>query len=334
MRFLMISILFLMFVSCTPKRETSFYYWKTNFCLDSTSNKYMEQLGVKKLYVRFFDVDMNGNKPLPLAHLVVKQKDDNHEIIPVVFITNRTMSELNSTEINKLAKSILQEIYFMNPALTDKKINQIQFDCDWTASTRENYFYFLNQCKKLKPKIHFSATIRMHQIKDVQTTGVPPVAEGVLMYYATSSPLEFNIQNSILENSVADNYLKNLHQYPLKLNLALPIYSWAILENNYGEKRLLNGIREENMTDTTLFLPLGNNFYLVKKDAYWMNIYLYENYKIKVEEITPEQLLTASRHFSKKYKNGELNTLFFQLDSSNLMHYSIEQLKSISNPDL
>ena len=65
----------------------------------------MEQLGAKKLYVRFFDVDMNGNKPLPLAHLVVKQKDDNHEIIPVVFITNRTMSELNSTEINKLAKS-------------------------------------------------------------------------------------------------------------------------------------------------------------------------------------------------------------------------------------
>ena len=332
MRFLIISLLFLMFVACTPKRETSFYYWKTNFELDSVSKLYLNQLQVNKLYVRFFDVDMNGNKPLPLAHLVVKQKEENHEIIPVVFITNRTMSELDKTSIHKLVNNLLHEIEFMYPKLSSKKINEIQFDCDWTASTRENYFYFLNQCKKLKPKIHFSATIRLHQIKDVQTSGVPPVEEGVLMYYATSSPLEFNKQNSILENSVAADYLKNLNKYPLKLNLALPIYSWAILENNYGEKRLLNGIRVENMTDTSLFLPLGNNFYLVKKDAYWMNIYLYENYKIKVEEITPEQLVKASRDFSKKYKNRELTTIFFQLDSSNLVHYSIEELNHIIKP--
>lgn len=334
MRLFIICSLLLFFVACTPKRETSFYYWKTNFYLDSTSNMYLEQLGVKKLYVRFFDIDLQKDKPSPVAHLSVTAKDMEHAITPVIFITNRTFKNLSNPDIDLLAHQVINEIEFMYPKLSSKKMNEIQFDCDWTASTRNNYFYFLTQCKKLKPKIRFSATIRMHQIKDIQTTGVPPIEEGVLMYYATSSPLEFNNQNSILENSVADNYLKNLHKYPLKLNLALPIYSWAILDNGYNEKKLLNGIRTENMTDTTLFLPLGNNFYLVKKDAYWMNIYLYKNYKIKVEEITPEQLLTASRHFSKKYKNKELNTVFFQLDSSNLVHYSIKQLISISNPDL
>ncbi len=294
----------------------------------------MEHLGVKKLYVRFFDIDLQKDKPAPVAHLSVIAKDMEHAITPVVFITNRTFKNLSYPDIDLLAHHVIKEIEFMYLKLSSKKTNEIQFDCDWTASTRNNYFEFLNQCKKLKPQIRFSATIRMHQVKDVQITGVPPVEEGVLMYYATSSPLEFNMQNSILENSIADNYLKNLHKYPLKLNLALPVYSWAILDNGYNQKKLLNGIRTENMTDTTLFLPLGNNFYLVKKDTYWMNIYLYKNYKIKVEEITPEQLLTASRHFSKKYKNRELNTLFFQLDSSNLVHYSIKQLKSISNPEL
>lgn len=332
MRFLIICSLLLFLVACTPKRETSFYYWKTNFYLDSTSKIYLEQLDVKKLYVRFFDIDLQKNKPAPVAHLSVIAKDMEHAVIPVVFITNRTFTNLSYPDIDTLAHQVIKEIEFMYPNISSKKMDEIQFDCDWTASTRDNYFYFLNQCKILKPKIRFSATIRMHQIKDVQTTGVPPVEEGVLMYYATSSPLEFNNHNSILENSVAAGYLKNLNKYPLKLNLALPIYSWAILENNYGEKRLINGIREENMTDTTLFLPLGNNFYVVKKDAYWMNIYLYENYKIKVEEITPGQLLTASRDFLKKYKNRELTTIFFQLDSSNLVHYSIEELNHIIKP--
>ena len=149
------------------------------------------------------------------------------------------------------------------------------------------------------------------------------------MYYATTNPLEFNDNNSILDNKLAENYCKNIEQYPIPLDVALPIYSWAILENQVGEKRLLNGIRNEKLKDTSLYKSSKPNFYLVKKDHYLDGNYIYEDYTIKIEEISKAQLQQSATFLKNKIKNKELNTIFFQLDSSNLIHYSIDLFKTI-----
>nr|HPH88040.1 hypothetical protein [Chitinophagales bacterium] len=197
-------------------------------------------------------------------------------------------------------------------------------------STRSKYFYFLNIIEKLNPELLISATIRLHQIKDRRQTGIPPIKKGVLMYYATSNPLDVQDENSILENTIANNYIKDLNDYPLNLNIALPIYSWAIVQNQVGEKRLINGIRKQQLSDSTLYKSITPDFYLVKKDHYLNGNYLYEDFTLKVEEISNQDLLLAKKNISEKTKNKELNTIFFQLDSSNLIHYSISDLKTIS----
>ncbi|MBK6276346.1 MAG: hypothetical protein IPF58_17410 [Saprospirales bacterium] len=56
------------------------------------------------------------------------------------------------------------------------------------------------------------------------------------MYYATSNPLDYKEENSILENKHAENYCKEIQNYPIALEFALPTYSWVIIENQVGEE--------------------------------------------------------------------------------------------------
>lgn len=318
------------FSSCQKKqKENSFYFWKTTYKIDSTEQTYLNQLNVKKLYVRFFDVDIEYGNPKPISKILIKEKNNKQQIIPVVFITNETFKSLDKKKIELLANNCIKQIEYLHKNISDKKLQEIQFDCDWTASTSSSYFYFLEEIKRQFPDYQYSCTIRLHQIKDKNKTGIPPVNKGVLMYYATTSPLEFNDNNSILDNKLAENYCKNIELYPIQLDVALPIYSWAILENQVGEKRLLNGIRNEILQDTSIYKPLKPNFYLVKKDHYLQGNYIYQDYTIKVEEISTMQLQQSSEYLKNKIKNKELNTIFFQLDSSNLVHYSIDLFKTI-----
>jgi len=145
-----------------------------------------------------------------------------------------------------------------------------------------------------------------------------------LMYYATSNPLDFSVKNSILEPTLAENYCKNIADYPLLLDVALPIYSWAIIENNLGEKILLNGIRHNMLADSMLYEKIKPNFYTIKKDHYLRGNYLYKGYTIKVETVAEADILRTKIFLRQKIKNKELNTLFFQLDSSNLIPYSLK----------
>ena len=317
-------------IACKKQHATSFYFWETTYEISPIEKKYLDELNVQKLYVRFFDVDRKNNEAIPIGEINIKEKNTQQEIIPVVFITNDVLKNLDKNKIEDLAKHIKQEIEFIYPKISDKKIKEIQFDCDWTISTRSKYFYLLNIVEKQNPTLLVSATIRLHQIKDKTKTGIPPIKKGVLMYYATSNPLDFKEENSILENKLAENYCKEIQNYPIALDIALPIYSWAIIENQVGEKRLLNGIRNEMLKDTSIYQPIKPNFYLVKKDHYLHGNYIYEDFTIKTEEVTTTQLEQASTFLKNKIINQELNTIFYQLDSSNLSHYSIQNLKNIS----
>lgn len=319
-----------LFSACKKEPNTSFYYWKTQYSISPYEQNYLDSLNVEKLYVRFFDVDIKNGNAVPIGNLIVHEKNKKQAIVPVVFITNETFKQLDKNEINSLSKNIQHQIETIYAQLTDKSMQEVQIDCDWTSSTKSNYFYFLNQLKIAIKPLQLSVTVRLHQIKDKEKTGIPPVNKGVLMYYATSNPLDFGDKNSILDNTLASNYIKNINEYKLPLDWALPIYSWAIVQNQVGEKRLINGIRNEDLTDTILYKKISKTLYLIKQDHYLKGNYLYEDYKIKVESITFKDLELAKENYSKKNKNKELNTIFFQLDSSNLCHYSIQNLKTIS----
>jgi hypothetical protein len=72
-----------------------------------------------------------------------------------------------------------------------------------------------------------SATIRLHQIKYRERTGVPPVARGMLMFYNMGALDAAAGGSSIFDAGRAAPYLARIPEYPLPLDAALPLFSWT-----------------------------------------------------------------------------------------------------------
>lgn len=310
-------ILFILFlvVSCQKKNNHpyTFYYWKTNFSLHPEEKKALDNATTPYLYTRFFDVDKVGGKFQPVG---VITKDNNFltdkHIVPTVFITNQTLLNISQDEIQFLAESINQLIQKKITEYHIKVNNEIQIDCDWTAGTRDDYFTFLKELKKISGK-EITCTLRLHQVKDKNQTGIPPVDKVYLMCYSTSSPLENSDKNSILDVTVLKNYLSKIEDYPIKkIDVALPIYSWGIVTNYLGKHKLINALSKEDLNNPN-FKKISSTEIEIQKDGFYFGNYLNKGFRIKVEEIADDQLQEVVGFLEKKI--NYFNIIYYQLDS-------------------
>lgn len=309
-------ILFLiLLLSCSDKKihPYTYYYWKTNLALDITEKAALQKAGTPYLYTRFFDVDKIDGKFQPVG---VASKNNSFEtgkqIVPVVFIMNRAFLNINQDEINFLAESIFNLIQKKTKEFGFKPSPEIQIDCDWTAGTREDYFKFLNRLKEISKK-DITSTLRLHQVKDKKTMGIPPVSKVYLMCYSTSSPLENSDKNSILDVGLAKNYLGDLEDYPVKnIDIALPIYSWGIVTNHFGKRKLINALSSKDL-DNPNFKKISNHEAEVLKDGFYFGNFLNKGFKIKVEEISDAQRKEMLSFLDKKLTT--YNIVYYQLES-------------------
>ncbi|MBK8672542.1 MAG: hypothetical protein IPN93_06025 [Bacteroidetes bacterium] len=318
---------------CKKKEATqiSFYYWNTIFNIDKTEQGYIDTLKVKEVYVRFFDIIKENGRIKPNAQIDFGEKTFSPVIIPVVFIENAVFKNISETELNGLIQHLAKEVQFIYTKTQKGLPKEIQFDCDWTKTTAKAYFNFLEKFKANQPNILLSATIRLHQIKYFEQTGVPKIDKGVLMYYSTGNPLDFSDKNAILDNEIAKDYIKNIGNYPIKLDIALPIFSWAIVKNEFDETRLISGVKSIDLKDTVFFKPLEKHFFLVKKSNYLNGLYLYQGQRIKLETIEPADLMIAVKNIKKYYPNKVDKIIFYNLDGINFDNISTTDLVQISN---
>ncbi|AZB02346.1 hypothetical protein EG359_16795 [Chryseobacterium joostei] len=315
MKILRILLLFFLMASCSKKENHpyTFYYWKTNLKLDQEEKKTLDQASVPYLYTRFFDVDKVGGKFQPVA-VITKDKsfESNKQIVPTVFITNQTLLGISSEEIKFLAESIHQLVQKKSQEYHLKINNEIQIDCDWTAGTRDDYFKFLKELKKVSGK-EITCTLRLHQVKDKKQTGIPPVEKVYLMCYSTSSPLEKSDKNSILDVHILKSYLSKMEDYPIKkIEVALPIYSWGIVTNHLDKHRLINALSKKDLENPN-FKKISDHEVEIMKDGFYFGNYLNKGFKIKVEEISKEQLEDVTNFLEKKIPH--FNIIYYQLDS-------------------
>lgn len=310
-----LALLFLLILFSCGKKEPhpyTFYYWKTNLALKPTENEALKKATTPYIYTRFFDVDKVGKKFQPVA-TVTKNKSfqTDKEIVPVVFIMNRAFLNIKPEEITFLAESVSNLIEKKTSEFHFKPSNEIQIDCDWTAGTKDDYFKFLNELKKISKK-EITSTLRLHQVKDKDKMGIPPVSKVYLMCYSTSSPLENSDKNSILDVTLLKNYLAKLEDYPIKnIDVALPIYSWGIVTNHLGKRKLINALSVKDL-DNPDFKKISNNEAEVLKDGFYFGNYLNKGFKIKIEEISDETLDDVTDFIDKKLKS--YNIVYYQLD--------------------
>lgn len=325
-----LSLLLICF-SCVKKNEeitqTSFYYWKSNFNISSSENEILKETNCSKIYVKYFDVVFEEEQVKPVSVILFKT-ETNLAVIPVIYIKNNVFKLLDSTGVDSLVFDVYSLISKIN-SVNKISPKEIQFDCDWTDITKTNYFQFLRKYRKISGQV-ISSTIRLHQVKYKNRTGVPPVDKGVLMYYNMGSVNAGHV-NSIYDRSNAIKYVSWLKSYPLNLDIALPVFSWGIQLRNNTVVNLLNKTGEQDFLGDTNFIPGAKGVLIAKNSCFKSGYYYSQNDCIKFEKILPEQLFEISEDLKENMGKKPAEIIFYDLDEINIKQYDKTIYKKVAD---
>lgn len=283
----------------------------------------------------------------------------NAEIIPVIFITNETFLHLDSTGVKQLARNIHRKMLgslhmLWNSATVEARmfdfpetgpyrqrskhlrelhdrdstysarwtaIKEIQFDCDWTKSTRNNYFSFLKECHKIFTDKRLSSTIRLYPYKYARQAGVPPVDRGMLMCYNAGDVRNIKTRNSIFDRAEIMSYLKGSEKYPLPLDYALPVFEWAVLYRDSVFKtivpvRSLQGNEDRLLTDRSGGYAVVDQDFVLGYTA--QGLYLRKGDIIRYERPSIRDVGEVAGWLSKDKNNEEATLTFYHLNNDDL----------------
>lgn len=333
-------VLLLFFLSCSNKTQRDIdrgvYYWKTKFTLSNEEKMWLEENKIKKIYLRFFDVDWNPNinAAVPVGDISIETKKiDGVEIIPVVFITNRTLVRLPDSLITELAQNIYKKILAKLSLFDNQNIKEIQLDCDWTETTKEKYFNLIEQLKKetLSNNTDITATIRLHQVKFFNRTGVPPINRGMLMFYNMSDVSDIRTKNSIFDETIAKKYLVNFDKYPIELDVVLPAFSWACWFRNGKLKNLINDVKAKELESNANFVKENKNFFRAIRESYLMGNYILTGDYLRTEETDFKTTLEAAELIAPHIKNKKINISIYHLTGEVVKNYGKDQFEDIVN---
>lgn len=324
-------------VACQSKEERpvrrSFYYWKSTIALDSQDVSMLDSLKVKKIYVKVFDVVWDEfHRGKPVAQLNWNCTGSvNYEMVPVVYITNEVMLNTQDDEVVVLADRIQKKVaQIMNErngcgVLSD----EVQIDCDWNLTSRDRYFMLL---KQLKSKVKtLSATIRLHQIKYYAKTGVPPVDKGMLMFYNMRPVYNPDVQNSILDINEAKKYVSDTMHYPLKLDFALPVFSWGVLFRDNKFKGLINYFDKDKTNGYRFFKrKVGfNDQFICDADTVHEDFYFRKGDVLRVEEPDLVGIEEGKKILAPLFSSDTTNITLFHWDKSILDKYRHDKIDEI-----
>lgn len=320
-------VISLFFLSgCSDRMENNapkvaFYYWKTVFRLTENEKKIVAENKADKMYLRYFDVGLNGKEAVPVSPVTFAEKPENYEVVPVVYIKNEVMLE-PTVDLQKLADSINRYIGQMN---TENHIdwNEIQVDCDWTLKSKDRYLKFVELLKTVSAK-KLSATIRLHQVKYYGKTGIPNVDKGVLMYYNMGSIAPDN-RNSIYDREVAQNYIKSLKKFPLPLDIALPVYTWGIHIRDGKVIKVISKMDAVSLDNDARFKRIDTMNFTVLENVIRNGNYFKKGDRIKIESIAKDDLKNMAEDLSENLSNRPDEIIFYDLDTFNLKTYNDDQ---------
>ncbi len=331
----------------TTHVERAYYYWKNaTSSLTADELNYIQNDSIEKLYVKFFEVEIDsilGTIPTAKTNLginfwgfegkdsIYKNRIEKIQIIPTVYVRNNVLLNTSKGALDTLADNIL---FLTNKYFTDyyrsitTPFSELQLDCDWTPTTRDNYFYLLKKIKELSGKT-ISATLRLYPYKYPDKMGVLPVDKAMLMCYNLNNPLSKKTENSILENKVLESYLKDVKKYPIHVDIAFPVFNWVLLYKNNTYSGIIYPQLTTRLKDC--LKQIEDNWFVVEKDIfiYENNILLKAGDKLKIEEVSTETLKKSIASIQKYVELSDTTTVtLFHLDEQNLKQYSNETIHS------
>jgi hypothetical protein len=157
--------------------------------------------------------------------------------------------------------------------------------------------------------------------------GVPPVDKVMLMCYNLIKPLSNSNKNSILDIDEFKTYLNEKRNYPLHIDIALPVFSWSQLYQNNHFQKLIDISKEELTNFTKQVKPM---WYEVTKDTTinWDSYYRVAD-QIKFEDVSVKTINEAIEVIKKNVPLENTTTIaLFDLDDSIFNRYNNEEISS------
>jgi hypothetical protein len=211
---------------------------------------------------------------------------------------------------------------------------EIQLDCDWTESTKTAYFAFLSALKAKHAGVSLSATIRLHQIKYRERTGVPPIDRGMLMFYNMGKFSADPDARSIFDPDAAARYVGRLHDYPLALDVALPIWSWVVELRDDVVIDLLQSTDPDELAGQDFLNRSAPDRFVATRTAFLHGVLLREGDVLKVEVTGPAETMSAAKMIESFLPNlhpgaPSRTVSLFDLSERNLNRHGIEKLDTV-----
>ncbi|MCW8312640.1 hypothetical protein K7A41_15515 [Sphingobacterium sp. InxBP1] len=333
---LFVTLWLLLFHSCSnSKPETAFYFWKTVFQLDTIEQRALQEIEAKSMYLRIMDIDFDptGTQAVPISPVTFTQAVPKEQtLIPVVFINQRIFAEMDSLQIRALANKIVPFVEAKVKQAGKTEFRELQLDCDWTRTSRDKFFYLLKYLQALPELdgVSLSSTLRLHQVKNTATSGIPPVKKVTLMCYNMGNLRQFGSQNSILNLQDLQRYLSgSLAQYPMDIDIALPLFQWFVAFRNNNYIGISKYISEQDIQDTTLFTRNPNtNLYILNVDLPKAN--LRKGDVIRFEKVSKEDLLQTAKFLKGQLKGKKHQIIYYHLDQATLANHGNAELQEIT----
>lgn len=318
---------------CAEERvpaQGSFYFWRTRLDLSKNELQALSELGIKRLRVRLFDVVTDEKGIHPVGKL--KGSLGPHpiaEVMPVIFLRERLFhgkERLDSLPARILAERdrICQE--------ASLPCQGLELDCDWTPGSRHGFFAL---CKVLGDSLHargqaLHSTLRLHQYKSPAQTGVPPVDRLTLMAYNMGPTTASSKRQSILDLTELARWLETKELYPKPLDVALPLYSWALLVRDGKPIDLLQGLDRTQIDATPWLEPAGDGLWKASNGAFLNGEWIRKGDILKLESPDPKHLREAASLLCRALPpQPDREVIFFDLSETALANHSLPDLRDL-----
>lgn len=308
-----------------------------------------------------------SKEPLPVATINdIRLNESNLDITPSVFITNEVVIQSDRKQLDSLAIQIFRRVLQVGNKMNQTKAESIAYkivypenyhkkkdfktlnydsvksaelsklkvnfkeiliDCDWSEKSKENYFYLLQKIKKGFPTSKIAATIRLWQYKYAEKSGIPPVDKGLLMCYNLAKPDDFKTENSIGTIAGLEQYITH-NQYKLRLDVALPLYSWAVLFRGNAFKGILSDY-DQLLNDTIKLKKSSSNKFILQDDVLVGQTYLRNGDEIRIEKISNDELDKMISVIKDKIQiDGQTRITFFSFDKKYINDYGTQEISN------
>lgn len=316
-----------------PPVGRSFYYWRTTFALSPVERAALAEVGVTRLYVRMFDIEWNavdraprmvGKLTVPGAGAPDQKVPPGIEVVPVVFIRQDVFKHMDAATGAQLARETWSEAK-RRSELLGATPREFQLDCDWTESSRDRFFGFTRDVERVSG-VALSATIRLHQIKYREKTGVPPVSRGMLMFYNMGKFSAEVTDRAIFDATTAEKYLSRVDDYPLPLDVALPIWSWTVHVRDDRVVDLLQSTDPDELPKLDFVVPGGLDRFVVTRNAFLHGALLRQGDVLKVERMAPRDTQAAADLLRPHLAPATRHVALFDLSERNLQRHAKDTL--------